>query len=324
MLTWLMLFGGGWLLYFGAQWFVAGASGLALALRVPQLIVGLTVVAYGTSAPEIVVGIQAALDGHPDVALGNVVGSNIANVGLILGIATLIRPARVDGSLRGRELPVMLAATALVPLVLWDAVVTRWEGVALIGCGVAYTMWMVGAARSSREVVTALVEVGEEQEVAAAAGAPSPIGTWRAVAVAAGGLLVLLLGGQLFVRGAVQAATILGMSERLVGLTIVAVGTSLPELLTSVIAARRGYSDLAIGNVVGSNIFNIVICLGSASAVTPLQSAVAPLMLDLVALGIVTLIAGYFLRSERTMARWEGGVLLSIYLLLNVGAVLRG
>lgn len=324
MLTWLMLIGGGWLLYFGAQWFVAGASGLALALRVPQLIVGLTVVAYGTSAPEIVVGIQAALDGFPDVALGNVVGSNIANVGLILGVATLIHPARVDGSLRRRELPVMLVTTAMVPLVLWDGVVARAEGVALITAGFAYTMWMVKAARSSPVLVAAVVEIGEEREVAAAAGAPSASGKGRAIGVAVAGLLVLLIGGQLFVRGAVQVATILGMSERLVGLTIVAVGTSLPELLTSVIAARRGYSDLAIGNVVGSNIFNIVVCLGSASVVTPLSSPLDLVMLDLAALGAITVLAGFFLRTERTMARWEGAVLLSIYALLNAGAVLRG
>jgi cation:H+ antiporter len=340
MLSWLWLAAGGWLLYFGAQWFVGGASALALALRIPQLIVGLTVVAYGTSAPEVVVGIQAALNGHSDVTLGNVIGSNIANIGLILGVATLIRPARVDGSLRRRELPILLFTTALMVPLMWDGDVNRVEGLALITCAVVYTWWMIRGARSAPAVFAATVSVAEEQAVADAAGAPAPVsGTdrqgatnvapaplrpWRASGIAVTGLVVMLVGGRLFIDGAVAVAAMLGMSERLVGLTVVAIGTSLPELLTSIIAARRGFSDLAIGNVVGSNIFNILICLGSASVVAPLVSPLGELAPDLTAMGATTLLAAYFIRSERYMARWEGGLLLGVYLLVMAASIVRG
>ncbi len=259
------LLGGGILLYLGAEWFVGGASALALALRVPQLIVGLTVVAYGTSAPEVVVGVQAALSGHGEVALANVIGSNIANIGLILGIAGLLKPAHVDSELRRRELPVLVASTLLVPAVSFDGVVSTWEGAGLMGLAFAYTTLMIRAASSARKVKRALSEIRTTAEAADTAGAPSSRKTGRSAAIAAAGLIALLIGGNLFIDGAVAAARWLGMSERLVGLTIVAVGTSLPELVTSVIAARRGHSDLAVGNVVGSNIFNVLLCLGAAS-----------------------------------------------------------
>jgi cation:H+ antiporter len=260
-----LLAAGGLLLYFGAQWLVAGASALALALRIPQLIVGLTVVAYGTSTPEVVVSVQSALAGHPAVAIGNVLGSNIANIGLILGVAAMVAPARVDGALRRRELPILLLATALVPLVLLDGVIARAEGATLLALGLLYSGWMVWAARSGAELASARADVAAERDMADAAGAPRPRGVARSLAVALFGLAVLLVGGTLFVNGAVDAAHALGMSERLVGLTVVAIGTSLPELVTSVVAARRGHSDLAIGNVVGSNIFNVFLCLGGAA-----------------------------------------------------------
>lgn len=250
MNEWIQLIGGGLLLYFGAEWFVGGASALALALRVPQILVGLTVVAYGTSAPEIIVGVQAASAGHGEVALGNVIGSNIANIGLILGIAALIRPARVDGALRRRELPVLVASTAVMPLLLLDGVLSRWEAGGLLVVAAGYTGWMIHAARSGASVATASVDVETAGAAADAAGAPRSVGTLRAALTTAVGLAVLLIGGHIFVDGAVSVAHALGMSDRLVGLTIVAVGTSLPELVTSVIAARRGHSDLAVGNVV--------------------------------------------------------------------------
>ena len=149
MSDWAPLVLGGLLLYFGAEWFVGGASALALALRVPQLLVGLTVVAYGTSAPEIIVGIEAAGAGHGDVALGNVIGSNIANIGLILGVAALIRPARVDRALRRRELPILLLSTAVLPLLLLDGLISRLESGALLVAAITYTAWMIRAARTA-------------------------------------------------------------------------------------------------------------------------------------------------------------------------------
>lgn len=324
MNEWVSLLGGGVLLYFGAEWFVGGASALALSLRVPQILVGLTVVAYGTSAPEIIVGVQAARAGHGDVALGNVIGSNIVNIGLILGVAALIRPARVDGGLRRRELPVLLASTALLPFLLLDGVVNRWEAAALLFVALAYTGWMIRAARSSAALATAVSDAKVTSAAADEAGAPKRRGAARAVATVGGGLVVLLLGGQLFIDGAVEVARAMGLSDRLVGLTIVAVGTSLPELVTSVIAARRGHSDLAVGNVVGSNIFNALLCLGAAGLAGPVGAPLRTLGVDLIALFVMTALAATFIRTERTISRLEGAVVLALYVVFTVVTVVRG
>ncbi|MCC6551625.1 MAG: calcium/sodium antiporter [Polyangiaceae bacterium] len=324
MMDWLLLLGGGALLYFGAEWFVGGASALALSLRIPQIIVGLTVVAYGTSAPEVIVGIQAALEGHGDVALGNVVGSNVANIGLILGVAALVKPARVDGSLRRRELPVLLASSALVPLALLDGVVAKWEAFALLAIAAAYTAWTVRAARSARVVEEAREEALVNEEAADAAGAPRTRGPLGSAALAAVGLGVVLGGGHLFIRGAVSVAHSIGMSDRLVGLTIVAVGTSLPELVTSVIAAVRGHSDIAIGNVIGSNIFNVLLCLGAAAAAGSVGASLGAAWFDLSALILMTALAAVFIRTERIVSRLEGGVALALYAAFMVIAVVRG
>lgn len=320
----MQLVGGGVLLYFGAAWFVGGASSLALALRVPQILVGLTVVAYGTSAPEFIVSVQAASAGHGEVALGNVIGSNIANIGLILGIAALIRPARVDGVLRRRELPVLVVSTACVPLLLLDSVLTPWEAGGLVLAAIGYTGWMIGAARGAASVAAAKLDATAAGVAADKAGAPTPAGTLRAALTAAGGLAVLLIGGHIFVNSAVTVAHTLGMSERLVGLTIVAVGTSLPELVTSVIAARRGQSDLAVGNVVGSNIFNTLLCLGAAGLAGSVGTPFHKAGFDLVALMLMTGLAAAFIRSERTISRLEGGVALAFYVVIASLTVARG
>lgn len=314
MTEWIELLGGGLLVYAGAEWFVAGASSLALALRIPQLLVGLTVVAYGTSAPEIVVGIQAATAGHGQVALGNVLGSNIVNIGLILGVAALVRPARVDAQLRQREVPVLLASTALVPLLLANGVVSRWEGAGLALAALIYTVLMVRAARGASALADACADVTSAEQAADLAGAPRPSGRLRSAAIAVAGLGVLLVGGHLFVRGAVEVAHTVGMSDRLVGLTIVAIGTSLPELVTSVIAARRGHSDLAVGNVVGSNIFNVLLCLGTSAMTGRVAAPLRSVAKDVVALGVMTGFAAVLLRKQRTISRAEGALAVALYL----------
>lgn len=320
----LLLVIGGLLLYFGAQWLVGGSSALALLLRVPQLIIGLTVVAYGTSAPEIVVSIQATLTGHADVAIGNVVGSNVANIGLILGLSALIAPARVDRALARRELPVLLASTAAVPLMLLDGRVEPWEAAGLLGCGAAYTAWMIYAARGAGALQSAILDVVAEEAAADAAGAPKQSSWGWAAITAVIGLCVLLLGGKLFVDSAIQIAQRLGLSERLIGLTVVALGTSLPELVTSVIAARRGHSDLAIGNVVGSNIFNVFLCLGAAGLSGPVAASLGSLWQDLGALFAMTLLVSLFIRSERTITRFEGGSALVLFLAFTGLVIARG
>lgn len=323
MSPWLLLAGGGMLLYLGAEWFVGGASALALALRVPQILVGLTVVAYGTSAPEVIVGLEAALKGHGDVALGNVVGSNVANIGLILGVSALIKPARVDGSLRRRELPMLVASAAVVPLLLVDGVVRAWEGAALLLVAVGYTAWMILAARAA-SVAAARADARHTSEAADAAGAPRVFGVTRSLITAAVGLGALLVGGNVFVGAAVGVARSLGMTERLVGLTIVAVGTSLPELITSTIAARRGHSDIAVGNVVGSNIFNTFLCLGSASLAGVVGGELRAVSMDLTAMLVMTLLAAAMMRVERTITRAEGAMMLALYAAFTAVTVARG
>lgn len=308
----LWLLGGGVLLYVGAEWLVSGASGLALSLRIPKLIVGLTVVAYGTSAPEVIVGVQAAFSEHGDVALGNVIGSNIANLGLILSLSVLVRPAQVDGALRRREIPVLVVSTVAVPLLLLDGRIRIWEALGLLTCGLAYTLWMVRSAHASAANATADTHVAAS--AAATAGAPPTPTRTRQATVALVGLAILILGGHLFVDAATALALSWGMSERVVGLTIVALGTSLPELATSVIAARRGHSDIAVGNVVGSNIFNIFLCLGSAALAGGVGSPLSAIGSDVIALLGMTILAAFFMRSARTLSRAEGAVLATVYL----------
>lgn len=323
MHEWVRLIGGGVLLYFGAEWLVGGASALALALRVPQILLGLTVVAYGTSMPEIIVGVQAAGAGHGDVALGNVIGSNIANIGLILGLAALVRPAHVHASLRRRELPVLVASTAVLPLLVLDGAIGPWEATGLMVVALGYTAWMAREARGA-SLAQARQNAEATFDAADRAGAPTLASTARAGVTAIGGLGALLLGGDLFVDGAVSLAHTLGMSERLVGLTIVAVGTSLPELVTSLIAARRGHSDIAVGNVVGSNIFNILLCLGAAGLAGPVGAPLTTLALDLLSLAVMTALLALSIRKERTIGRGEGALALALYAAFTVVTTLRG
>jgi cation:H+ antiporter len=281
---------------------------------VPQIIVGLTVVAYGTSAPELIVGIQAAVAGRGEVALGNVVGSNIANIGLILGLATLTRPARVHDSLRRREMPVLLLSAAMVPALMLDGRLALWEALGLLVLAAAYTTWMV---RATLSTMTSLREVRKDASVTAsaadAAGAPHRGGSAWSLGIVLMGLVLLLLGGHLFVGSAVSIARAIGISDRIVGLTIVALGTSLPELVTSVVAAIRGHSDIAIGNVVGSNIFNVLLCLGGAGLSGAVEVDLRAVSVELAVMVVMTLLAAVYIRRERSISRTEGAVALALY-----------
>lgn len=306
----MLLLGGGVLLYFGAEWLVGGASGLARRFGLPQLLIGLTVVAYGTSAPEIVVSVEASLSGSGAITLGNVVGSNIANLGLILGITALVHPPRVDREVARREVPVLLAATATIPLVLYDGVVSRFEGALLTLAAATYTVVMVRQARGSS---TAEAGARAMESAADEAGAPAPRGTPRLALTTLAGLVFLVVGGSLFVNGASGLARVLGLSERLIGLTIVAVGTSLPELATSVIAARRGHSDIAVGNVVGSNIFNALLCLGIGALVAPITVTLRSMAVDLAVLAAFTVVAGLLLRRASVVSRRVGALFVMGY-----------
>ena len=201
---------------------------------------------------------------------------------------------------------------------------TWWEGVGLLVVAIAYTAWMIRAARSASALAAAAAGVATATEAADAAGAPKPGGRLRAAAIAVVGLAVLLVGGHLFVEGAVSVARALGLSDRLVGLTIVAIGTSLPELVTSVIAASRGHSDIAVGNVIGSNIFNTFLCLGTAALAGTVAAPLTALSVDIVCLMVMTAVAAAFIRNDRVITRREGAIALALYVLFAAITVLRG
>ncbi len=312
MWDFLSLAAGLLLLYFGAEWLVAGAARLAESFGIAPLVVGLTVVAYGTSAPELVVGIGAALRGQGDIALGNVVGSNVANIGLILAVTALITPPRIDASLARREVWVLLATTALIPVALLGGGVQWWDGAALVTLAVAYTVWMVRSARTTPAESMAEVAVMAAAADAAAPGA-MPRSRPALIGLSLLGLALLVGGGHLLVEGAVGIARTFGLSERVIGLTIVAIGTSLPELATSLIAATRGHSDIAVGNVVGSNIFNVLLILGASSITRSIDADASAIALDLAVLGAMTVVAAIVIRTRQQVSRPEAIVLLLGY-----------
>ncbi len=296
------------LLVAGADWFVKGAAGLADAFGVAPIVVGLTVVAYGTSMPELVVSAVAALDGRSAIALGNVIGSNIANIGLILAVTALVAPPTVDGSLIKRELPVLVASALFLPVVLWNGLISRPEGLLLLLGAVAFTWATVRFAATVGTNDPVLADALEQAE------AQTPHGSKRRLTLfAVAGLAMLLMGGKWFVDAAVDVAASLGVSERVIGLTVVAVGTSLPELAASLVAALRGHSAMAVGNVIGSNIFNVLFVLGATSLVSPIAGEVQSMQQDLVLMLAFTLVAVLFMRGSRQISRVEGALLLIGY-----------
>jgi len=266
MLPWLLLVLGLGLLYVGAQTLIRGGAALALRMGLSALAVGLTVIAYGTSSPEMVVSVQAALAGNGAISLGNVVGSNICNILLILGLAATIAPVSAHVQVIRREIPVMIAASVLVIGLLWDGSLGRIDGFILLAAVIAYTFLTL---RDARRAHAASVEKEFKDELPVTKG----LSAWAAAGLVFLGLLILALGSHLFVDGAIQLASGWGISQAVIGLTIVAVGTSLPELATSVVASIKGDSDVAVGNVVGSNIFNLLGILGVAAVLHPVDGA---------------------------------------------------
>jgi cation:H+ antiporter len=291
------------LLYFGAEWLVRGAASLALRFGLTPLVVGLTVVAFGTSAPELVVSVGSALEGRGGLAIGNVVGSNIVNVALILGLSVLIRPALVKTQLLRLDVPLMIGASVLLFVLLLDGMLNRVEGVFLFAGLVAYTgfnIWQSRREQTARQ--TDLAEV-----------LPTPSGSvGRDVGWVVVGLVVLVVGAQLLVSGAVSIAEAAGLSEAVIGLTIVAIGTSLPELATSIVAALRGEGDIAVGNVVGSNVFNLLGILGLSSMLAPLERGGIGLF-DLGTMLFLALLLVPLMRSGFQLSRWEGSLLMACY-----------
>jgi cation:H+ antiporter len=290
----------------GAELLVGGASRLALRLGVTPLAVGLTIVAFGTSAPELAVSVESTLNNLSALALGNVIGSNIANIGLILGITAMIQPIHVERSLVRQQIPIVIACSVLLGLLLLDGEVNRMDGFLLI---IGLCAYLYLSYRQSRGEFND----GETLDLPPAITPQQPGSTLVNVAFVVIGLGLLVFGSQLFVNNAVVLARFLGISEAIIGLTLVAVGTSIPELATSILAAFRRQSDIAIGNVVGSNTFNILCVLG----VTAVVGSISGEQFSLVDFGTMLVFALVLLpiaRTGFTLSRAEGALLLAGYL----------
>lgn len=295
----------------GAQLLVRGSSRLALSFGISPLVVGLTVVAFGTSAPELAVSVRSAWGGQVDIALGNVVGSNIFNVLFILGLSALIAPLVVAPQLIRQEVPIMLGASLLLFLLALDGGISRADGALLFALVIAYTVFLIRQSR--RETRATQDEYAQEFGARATA-------TWDRhwgvqVALILAGLALLVLGANWLVDAAVAFARMLGLSEMVIGLTIVAAGTSLPEVATSVVATVRGERDIAVGNVIGSNAFNILAVLGLSGLVAPQALTVAPALLsfDLPVMIAVAVACLPIFFTGHTIARWEGVLFLFYY-----------
>lgn len=315
MKDFLWLLAGLAILLAGARWFVSGISAIARAFGVPPLVIGMTVVAFGTSTPELVVNTLSAAQGSTGLAFGNVVGSCLVNIGFVLAITALIRPMKVEPSLITREIPMLLVSVAAFAVLgidayLGDGVANRWgrtDGIALLLLFTIFLYYTTRQALSAKSDDAFIEEVQQEN-----ARAPQHK-LLRDIATTLVGLGGVSLGAQWSVDHAVALARVWGLSEPLIGLTIISLGTTLPELATCIMAARRGDSDIALGNIVGSNIFNLL-CIGG------IVTAISPMMLPqsgLVDLAVMALLSAILLpiaiRSQRTITRGEGAVLLSVF-----------
>jgi cation:H+ antiporter len=303
LMAYLLLAGGLVALLVGGDLLVRGAVGVAQRLKVPPLVIGLTLVGFGTSAPELATSLQAALGGAPGIAAGNVVGSNVANVLLILGLAALIRPIAVDGLAFRRDGSALVLATLLGIALMLTGALERWHGTVLVAGLAAF---LLATLRRPGPVAAT-----EAHDVVETVGRRPPL--WRAGLFFALGLALVLGGARALVTGGVEIAAALGVSEAVIGLTIVAVGTSLPELVTSVVAAWRGEGDVAFGNVVGSNIFNLLGILGVTALVTPLPIDARLLQVDVWAMAAATALLVAAAVTGWRVTRAEAAALLALY-----------
>ena len=309
----------------GADWFVDGAAGIAAKLHVPQLIIGLTIVSFGTSAPELATSIISAFQGSADIAVGNVIGSNITNILLILGVASIICPLVVQKSARYFDFPVLLGSSVLLLFFgLNDNVIGTAEGWIMFAIAMIYTVFLIvyGFKQSQQETAThgidtshtiVVLEKGDEEPKKGFAGWYESMKehAWFLLVITVVGLALIVVGA---LYGVIPAATAIaeafGVPEKIIGLTIVAVGTSLPELVTCVIAAKKGETDIAVGDIVGSNIFNILRTLGLSAAILPLAFESSFLIDGLIALGAAGLLAVFGYMKNHKVQRWGGIIML--------------
>lgn len=321
-MTALLILGGLVLLVAGGEVLVRGAGNIATALGMSPLVVGLTVVSFATSAPEFAVTMRSVLSGSPGLAVGNVVGSNIANILLVLGVAAIITPLTVRSRVVRFDVPVMVGLSLLTTVLALNGVIAQWQGGVLVVCLIAYIIWTVRISRHDPE--------GEKEKLdpdwvkneirPEPAAERTPRDLIASIVLVAVGVALLVLGATLLVNGATEVATAFGLSDLVIGLTIVAVGTSLPELATGVIAAIRGERDLAVGNAVGSNIFNLGAVLGLAAVMSPggIQIPGGAANLDFLLMTGVALLLLPVVYTGYAVGRWEGIVFVAYYVAYTI------
>ncbi|MDH3500889.1 MAG: calcium/sodium antiporter [Nitrosopumilus sp.] len=294
------------MLYFGAEWLVRGSVAIANKLKINQLVIGLTIVAFGTSTPEMAVNVSSAIQGISDVALGNVVGSNIVNIGLILGIAAIIRPIAVAKNVVRKEIPILVGVSFLLLFLSIDQSLSSTDGIILV---VGIVMFTIFSYKTSKKETH--IESDTGLQIVTKTLVP------KAIALIGVGLGLLTIGSFVTVENAVNLAQEFGISERTIGLTLVAVGTSLPELITSVIAAKKGHADLSVGNIIGSNIFNILAILGVSSVITGIAVSDAIWTDYYVMIGFALVLIP-IMRTGFIISRIEGIILLIGYVVYSV------
>lgn len=305
------------LLVKGADWFVDGSSSIAKKLRIPAVVIGLTIVAFGTSAPELAVSVSAALKGSNDIALGNVVGSNIFNTLVVLGASAAITPIAVGKSAIKKDYPLSIFAAVLLGVLCLDTIlfratdmsISRIDGIILLLCFAFFMYTTVQAGLKGRAEA-------EEEEIAT-------FPTWKSILFILIGLAGIVGGGQLTVTCAKGLARDLGMTEAVIGLTVVALGTSLPELVTSVVAARKGESDIAVGNVIGSNIFNIFFILGTSATILPMQNLDPSYVFDLLVLIVVMIVTFIPVAITKKVGRGMGITMVLAYVVYTAYLIIR-
>jgi cation:H+ antiporter len=318
LLAVLAILGGFALLVWSADRFIDGAAATAKYAGMPSLLIGMVIVGFGTSAPEMVVSAMAALDGKPELGLGNALGSNIVNTGLILGITALVAPIAVHSSIIRKELPLLLLISGLVGVLLWNNALSRIESLLLLAGFFGLIGWTIFAALRGRADALAS-EMDKEMDAYA-------MSLRTALFWLVAGIVLLIVSSRILVWGAVTVAHALGISDLVIGLTIVALGTSIPELAASVIAARKGEHDIALGNVVGSNMFNLLAVAGIAGVIAPMQS-ITPEVLTrdwptMVAMTVALFIMAYGFRGKGRINRFEGVLLLSSFVAYNTYLVI--
>lgn len=316
-MVYLLLLLGFVLLIKGADYFIDGSSAIATSFRISPLIIGLTVVAFGTGAPEATISIIAALEGNADVTIGNIVGSNLLNMSLVVGLTAIIFPLKVESTTIRKEIPFAFLATIVLYVLMNDQMqnivgntITRSDGIIFLLFFSIFMYYVIEAARNSREQNTSIEESIEKK----------PIG--KSILLTIGGLAAIILGGYFVVENSTVIAYRFGMSETLVGLTIVAIGSSLPELITSLTAAMKKQSEMALGNIVGSSIFNILFVIGISSVISPL-AVNNKMFIDVILLLGLTIILFIFSRTKYTIGKVEGLILTLAYILYLIYIILR-